>query len=72
MSNPIYIPTDDRQIFTLPALSYRERVALAQKLLLSIQDHPCTARHLIPDINRAVGTMTLCSLKAAPETPEAP
>lgn len=58
MSKPIYIPTDDGNVFTLPALSYRERIALAQKLLLSLAEHSTTPRHLVSDINRAVGTMT--------------
>jgi hypothetical protein len=61
MSNPIYIPTDDGHIFTLQPLSYRERIALAQKLLLSIADHRATPCHLVSDINRAVGTMHLAS-----------
>lgn len=58
MSNPIYIPTDDGSIFALPALSFRERIALAQKLLLSLTEHDSTPRHLVSDINRAVSTMT--------------
>lgn len=58
MTNPIYIPTDAGDIFTLPVLSFRERVALAQKLLLSLAEHSETPRHLVSDINRAVGTMT--------------
>ena len=64
MNKPIYIPTDAGDIFTLPALSYRERIALAQKLLLSLAEHNTTPRHLVSDINRAVGTMTLASLAA--------
>jgi hypothetical protein len=58
MSNPIYIPTDAGDIFTLPPLSYRERIALAQKLLMSLAEHGATPRHLVTDINRVVGTMT--------------
>jgi hypothetical protein len=64
MNNPIYIPTDDRSIFTLPALSYHERIALAQKLLMSLAEHAATPRHLVSDINRAVAAMTIASLMA--------
>ena len=64
MSKPIYIPTDTGDIFQLPPLSYRERIALAQKLLLSLALHEATPRHLVSDINRAVGTLTIASLQA--------
>lgn len=42
---PIYIALDDRQIFALPTLTYRERLALTSKLLLAMLDHPSTAKH---------------------------
>lgn len=64
MSGPIYIPTDDGGVFTLHELSYREQIALTQKLLLRIAEHSATPRHLVTDINRAVSTMTLVSLQA--------
>jgi hypothetical protein len=61
---PIYIPTEDGSIFTLPPITYRERIALAQKLLMSLAEHRATPRHLVTDINRAVSTMTIASLTA--------
>jgi hypothetical protein len=64
MSKPIFIPTDAGDIFQLPPLSYRERIALAQKLLLSLAEHGTTQRHLVSDINRVVSTLTLASLQA--------
>jgi hypothetical protein len=68
MNDPIYIPTDDGRIFTLQPLSYRERIALAQKLLLSFAEHNATPRHLLSDINRAVGTMTKMALMSLRQT----
>jgi hypothetical protein len=64
MSNPIYIPTDAGDIFQLPSLSYRERIALVQKLLWSIAEHGATQRHLVSDIHRMVSTLTMTSLQA--------
>lgn len=43
--NPISISTDDGDIFELPALSYRERIALTVKLLADVTEHRSTARH---------------------------
>jgi|GEM_PF-3933592 len=59
---PIYIPMDDGQIFTLPVLSYRERLALATKLLVAITDHPSTARHQVPITGTVIRQMTTDSL----------
>jgi len=42
---PIHIPMDAGGIFTLPNLTYRERIALTTKLLLAITEHPHSARH---------------------------
>jgi hypothetical protein len=44
---PITIPTDAGGAFELPALTYRERLRLAAKLLLAITDHQSTARHQV-------------------------
>jgi len=59
---PIYIPTDDGQIFTLPALTYRERLALATKLLVAITEHPSTARHQVAATGTVIRQMTSDSL----------
>jgi hypothetical protein len=41
----ITIPTDAGQSFELPALTYREHLALTTNLLIDICDHSHTAKH---------------------------
>jgi hypothetical protein len=59
---PIYIPTDAGQIFELPVLSYRERLALTTKLLVAMIDHPHTARHQSASAGSVIRQMVSDSL----------
>jgi hypothetical protein len=59
---PIYIPTDAGEIFQLPTLTYRERLALTTKLLLSITEHPGSARHHAASAGSVIRQMVSDSL----------
>lgn len=59
---PISISTDAGDVFELPALSYRERIALATKLLADITDHSSSARHQAAAAGTVMRQLTTDSL----------
>jgi hypothetical protein len=54
---PITIPTDAGKSFELPALTYRERLRLAEKLLIATTDHPSTAKFQAPSSGAVIRQM---------------
>jgi len=57
---PITVYTDAERI-ELPTLTYRERIALTTQLLLSITEHPHSARHQAASAATVIGQMALDS-----------
>lgn len=59
---PITITTDAGENFELPALTYRERLALTTKLLTTITEHPSSARHQAASSGNVIRQMVSDSL----------